>query len=231
MPDTPIDERRFTEREVREILKRAVEKVPSRALTNSEGLSLAALQAIGEEVGIDPARIEGAARSLVHGSGRDTNTLLGAPRILHVERKVAGTLTPDDTADILSRIRRIMGRRGEANEIHGTLEWTATGESGERSVTLSSRDGTTTIQSSANLTSAALGIYLPAGMMGFIASFAGLAKFIKSGTEFGLVLALVTLPVLWPVLRSIFRRISRSEAAKAQQMVEELANLIERRGR
>ena len=44
MADTPIDERRFTDREVREILKRAVQRGPSGALVKSEGLSLAELE-------------------------------------------------------------------------------------------------------------------------------------------------------------------------------------------
>ncbi len=55
MTDTPIDERRFTDREVHEILKKAVEKAPSRALATSEGMSLTELKAIGAEVGIDPS--------------------------------------------------------------------------------------------------------------------------------------------------------------------------------
>ena len=62
MADTPIDERKFTDREVREILKKAVERGPSGALAKSEGLSLTELKSIGEEVGIEPARLEDAAR-------------------------------------------------------------------------------------------------------------------------------------------------------------------------
>ena len=48
MSDIPIDERRFTEQEVREILKKTVERAPSRALVKSEGLSLADLKAIAQ---------------------------------------------------------------------------------------------------------------------------------------------------------------------------------------
>ena len=47
MPDTPIDERKFTDREVHEILKKAVARAPSQALVQREGLSLAELKAIG----------------------------------------------------------------------------------------------------------------------------------------------------------------------------------------
>ncbi len=230
MADTPIDERKFTEQEVHEILKKAVEKAPAGALVKSEGLSLAELKAIGGEVGIDPARLEDAARAIALGGGNRPNRILGGPTVLHFERKVEGELDPRDTTEILSRIRRTMGRQGEVNEIHGSLEWSDKSDSGERYVTLSSRDGTTTIRSSANLSQAAVVTYLPAGMLGLIASFAGLAKFAKSGSEVALILGLTVLPILYPILRTIFRKISGSESAKLQQVVDELARLTEGSG-
>ena len=227
MADTPIDERRFTDQEAHEILKKAVEKAPSRALVKSEGLSLAELKTIGGEVGIDPARLEDAARALTRGGGNRPNQILGGPTVLHFERKVEGELDPMDTSEILSCIRRTMGLQGEVNEIHGTLEWSAKGDTGERYVTLSSRDETTTIRSSANLTNAAVLTYLPVGILGLITSFAGLARFVKSGSEVALILGLAILPILYPILRTIYSKISGSESAKLQQVVDELARLTE----
>ena len=230
MADTPLDERKFTEQEVHEILKKAVEKAPSGALVKSEGLSLAELKAIGGEVGIDPARLEDAARAIDLGGGNRPNQILGGPTVLHFERKVEGELDPRDTTEILSSIRRTMGRQGEVNEIHGSLEWSDKGDVGERYVNLSSRDGTTTIRSSANLSQAAVVTFLPAGMLGLIMSFAGLARFVKSGSEIALILGLTVLPILYPILRTIFRKISGSESAKLQQVVDELARLTEGSG-
>lgn len=227
MADTPLDEKRFTDREVHEILKKAVERAPSRVLVKSEGLSLAELKAIGAEVGIDPARLEDAARSIALGGGNRPNQLLGGPTVLHFERKVEGELDPKDTTEILSRIRRTMGRQGEVTEIHGALEWSDKGESGERYVTLSSRDGTTTIRASANLTQAAVITFLPGGIVGFIATVAGFARFAKSGSEVALILGLTALPILYPILRTIFKKISGAESAKLQQVVDELARLTE----
>ncbi len=221
MADTPIDERRFTDQEVHEILKKAVEKAPSRALVKSEGLSLAELKTIGGEVGIDPARLEDAARAVALGGGSRSNPILGGPRT------VEGELDPEDTTEILSRIRRTMGRQGEVSEIHGSLEWSDKGDAGERYVTLSSRDGTTTIRSSANLYQAAVVTYLPAGIIGFITAFAGLARFAKSGSEVALIVGLTVLPILYPILRTIFKKVSGSESAKLQQVVDELARLTE----
>ncbi len=227
MADTPLDERRFTDQEVHEILKKAVEKAPSRALVKSEGLSLAELKAIGGEVGIDPDRLEDAAQAVALGGGKRPMRILGAPTVLNFERKVEGEFDPRDTTEVISRIRRVMGRQGEVNEVYGALEWSDKGESGERSVTISSRDGTTTIRSSANLTQAAVVTFLPAGILGFIMTFAGLARFVKSGSEIALLLALTGLPILYSITRTIFGKFSRSESAKLQQVVDDLARLTE----
>ena len=227
MADTPIDERKFTDQEVREILKKAVERGPSGALVKSEGLSLAELKTIGEEVGIEPARLEDAARAVALGAGNRGSRILGGPTVLNFERKVEREFDPEDTHQVLSLIRRTMGQQGEVSEIHGALEWSAKGEMGERYVTLSPRDGTTAVHSSSNLSNAAILTYLPTGLIGFFASIAGLAKFAKSGSEVGLILFFAIIPILYPILRTIFSKISRSESAKLQQVVDELARLTE----
>jgi len=232
MSDGALDERRFTDEEIREILRLAVEKAParertpSRSLVRSEGLSLSELKAIGEEVGIDPARLEDAARAVaVRGPRRPG--VLGAPTVLDFERKVKGEIDPQDTPELLSLIRRTMGLQGEVDEVHGSLEWSAKGDSGERYITVSSRDGHTAIRGSANLTNAAVLTYLPAGIMGFMASLVGLIKFVQDGSQVGLVLCLAVLPILYPVLRTIFSKIAGWEAARLQRAVNELARLTE----
>jgi hypothetical protein len=226
MPGTPIDERRFTDREVREILKKAVEGSPSRALAREEGLSLAELKAIGAEVGIDPDRLEDAARAVsrTDGGGRP-NALLGGALLLNHERKVEGELDSSDTPDVLALIRRIMGQQGEVDEIHGSLEWKYKGDSGERYVTVTPREGTTTLQASANLTNGAVVTYLPGGIVGFLASLVGFLSFARSGNEVGLIAGLLFLPILYAALRTIFGKLSKAESAKLQKVVDELARL------
>ena len=227
MSNTPMDERKFTDREVREILKKAVERTPSRALTRSEGLSLAELKSIAQEVGIDPARLEEAARSVVLTGGNPPNRFVGSPTVLTFDRKVQGEIGPQHTPEILARIRRIMGQHGEVDEIHGSLEWSSKGESGERFVTISSRDGTTTIQSSANLHQAAVVTFLPAGILGTVATTVGFIVAADSGNPLGMLFGLSVLPALYPFLRSIFRKVTQKETAKLQQVVEELGRLTE----
>ena len=130
MAETPVDERKFTDEEVREILKEAVKKAPSRALAKSEGLSLAELKSIGAEVGIDPSRLEDAARTITLRKSNQPNRFLGGPTILNFERKVAGEFDPDDTPEILSVIRRSMGQQGEVEEIRGLVHHLIRGSGG-----------------------------------------------------------------------------------------------------
>ncbi len=227
MADIPIEERRFTDEEIRAILKKAVEKSPSRALAKkSEGLSLAELKTIGEEVGIDPARLEDAARAVASGGANRSNALVGGPTVVNFERKVEAEFDPKQTPDILAVIRRTMGHQGEVDEIHGSLEWRAEGDIGARYVTLSPREESTTITSSANLTNAAVITYLPAGIVGGIASMIGLITFAKDGSLIGLILALTVLPVLYTVLRTIYGKISGTESAKLERVADELARLM-----
>lgn len=230
MAETPIDERTFTDEEVREILKEAVKRAPSRALAKSEGLSLAELKSIGAEVGIDPSRLEDAARTITLRKRNHPNKFLGGPTVLNFERKVEGVFDPEDTPEILSVIRRSMGQQGEVEEIRGSLEWSTKGEAGESYVTLSSRDGTTTIQGSSNLSGAAVLTYVLPGILGFITSLIGLIKFAKDGSEIGLIVCLTVLPILYPIVRALFRKISVAESAKLEQVVEELARLTEGSG-
>ena len=227
MADTPLDDRRFTDREVHEILKKAVEKSPSRALARSEGLSLAELKTIGAEVGIEPARLEEAARKVTRVGGRRPNWLIGGPTVLNVERTVDGEIDPSDTPQVLSVIRRVMGRTGEVSDIRGSLEWSEKGDSGERHVTVSSRDGSTTVSGTATLTNAVVLTYLPAGIMGIFGSVIGISQAAEADSSGGVFFFLLIIPVLYLILRTILGKISRSESARLEQVVDELARLTE----
>jgi hypothetical protein len=230
MTDTPLDERKFTEREVREILKKAVKNTPSRALAKGEGISLEDLKSIGEEVGIDPGRVEDAARAVALGGAERSHSLLGFPRILNFVRKVRGEVDPADVPEVLALIRKTMGQQGEADEIMGSLEWSSKGEAGERHVTLSSKDGLTSITSSANLTQLAIASYLPAGIVSTILSGAGFITAANNGNPPGMILSLLLVPAVLAIIRTIVGKVGASESAKLQMVVDDLARLVENPG-
>ena len=220
-----MDERRFSDAEVREILKRAVEKSTSKELAKREGLSRADLKTIGEEVGIDADRLEDAARSVALEGGGRRNRILGGPTVLNFERKVAAGFDRADTPEVLSLIRRTMGQQSEAGEFHGSLEWKSSGETGERCIMISSRDGITTIHGSGNLSQAVAVTSMVAGVIGLVASIIAFDVIVDSGSVVGLIALPVLLATFFWVLRGILRKFTRSESVKLQTTVDQLARL------
>jgi hypothetical protein len=227
MTKTPMpDERRFTDEEVREIIRRAVERPQAGAVARRDGLSLAELKTIGAEVGIDPARLEEAAQAVAAGDQSGAGAITGVPRTLYFERTVDGSIEASDTADVLSTVRRIMGHHGDVREIHDSLEWSTSGDAGTRHVTVTSKDGHTTIRTSANLTTLAVVSYLPAGVLGVIATTIGTVGFAESGSVLALLGGVSALPVLYGVVRGMLRRVTRSESAKLQRVIDDVAAMV-----
>jgi hypothetical protein len=58
-------------------------------------------------------------------------------------------------------------------------------------------------------------------------SMVGLIKYVREGSVIGLVLLLTVLPVLYPILRTVFAKIAKAEATKLGHVAEELAQLVE----
>lgn len=228
MAGTSLDQRRFDDDEIRRILETAVKQASARALGSGEGLTLAELKEVGREVGIPPERLEEAARALVVRREEGPVRLLGGPLVLRVERRVEGGFAPGDTPEVLSVIRRAMGHQGQVQERHGSLEWSEKGDVGDRYVSLSPRDGGTAIEGAANLSNAAVLTYVPAGSLGLIGSLVGLIKFVQDGSQVGLVVFLALLPLLYGVLRGVFRHIARAEERRLHEAVDELARLADR---
>jgi hypothetical protein len=122
-----MDERRYEEAEVAEIFQAAASPRTSRerSLAPEGGLSLAELQAIGSEVGIEPERIAEAAAGLdVGGGGVPRRTYLGMP--VSVGRTVDLPRAPTDREwDMLvDELRETFGARGTERSGGGLRAWT-----------------------------------------------------------------------------------------------------------
>ncbi|MEX0891535.1 MAG: hypothetical protein WEB88_05135 [Gemmatimonadota bacterium] len=219
-------EPRFSDRQVKEILRKAVEESPLARPRGSRGLSLTELHAIGAEVGIDPARLDHAVRAVTGPAAFRPNLVLGAPLRLSFERTVGGTPRPDRTAEMVALIRKGMGAHGEVSEVGGALEWSASGEVGKRHVTVAPREGGTAIYGTADLANAAVVTYLPAGILGTTVSLIGFFASANDGSVTGMLLFPLILPVLYLVLRTILQTITGREAERLHRVVDELAGFV-----
>jgi hypothetical protein len=131
--------RRYSDREVGIILQRALEPTaygehPEGA---DEGLSLVQIKEIAVEVGIDPARVEMAATSLLEPEAAPANLYAGIPTTLQLQTTLpARELDPERLPEILTLIRSVQHRQGVTGSEFGSLEWRARDALGARYVSV-----------------------------------------------------------------------------------------------
>ncbi len=146
--------RRYGEEEVGLILKRAAELQRQEPAGSGEGggLTLAELEEIAAEAGIDPRHLQRAAQEVdslavpLHGEGADR--LIGAPLVLKFERSLPGELPEDRFESLLPNIQDAVEGYGQPSLLGRTLTWQSTSPTSDRTlqVTASSRDGRTRIR-------------------------------------------------------------------------------------
>lgn len=126
--------RRYSDEEVRLLLKRAAElesqagTVPAR----TDGPTLADLEAIASEAGISPGLVRQAARELDSGGPSlpevrsPAETYLGAPLAIELERVVEGEASDAVLEQLLPSIQRAADGMGQPSLLRRTLNWQST---------------------------------------------------------------------------------------------------------
>lgn len=121
-----MTERRYGDEEVREILSLATASGTREQLlpTDSNGLTLDELQRIGQEAGIEPARIAQAAKSLdARGKPAPIRRSLGLP--IGLTRVVDLPRAPTDREweQLIAEFRTTFGARGQSTTSGGIRDW------------------------------------------------------------------------------------------------------------
>lgn len=218
--------RKYTEAELKAILAKAVQEEGAESQDGSDGLSLAEIKEIGAEVGIGAGSLERAARSMDPIRGRRQAALAGGLIEVAIERTADGDIESVPTGKILSVIRARMGTPGDLTQLKGLLEWRSSGELGHHVITLSSKDGVTTIDGMVDLRQAAILTHLPASFLGLIAAVVGFMIAANQGNEIGMLFSVGLLPAVMLATRTLYSRLWKSESRKLERVAEELAELI-----
>ena len=119
-------DRRYNEQEVAEIFGRAAasQQDATRALPPGEGMSLAELQDIGQQVGMTAEAVADAARSLDRREPRFRRRLLGLTtgvgRSVALERR----LSTDEWERLVVKVRETFDARGNVKSEGGLRQWT-----------------------------------------------------------------------------------------------------------
>ena len=119
-------DRRFSEAEAHAVFARAArrqEAVREADERARAGLTLAELQAVGAEVGIDPSHVEAAAWALDAGEPEPAATFLGVPERLHVVRTLPAP--PGDAAwvALVDALRQSFGHAGAVEQLGARRTW------------------------------------------------------------------------------------------------------------
>jgi hypothetical protein len=226
--------RRYTEKEVGLILRRATEMQGAEpSALDPTGLTLGELEDIAAEAGIDPVLLRQAANELhVHRPETLGSRLAGALLHVDIERVIEGELPWKRVEELVPTIQASVARQGTASAVGRTLTWTSRTEENAlaQQVVVSVRGGQTFIRNQESLGGLAAGLF--GGIMGGVGAGVGFGVGGALSTTLGLVAGLVALPLAtitgsYFLARAIFTaQVPRRQAA-AQSLVDRLAEQVE----
>ena len=168
MSDDP-GERQFSEREVARILKTAVVLQERRgAAAAARGLSLAQLEEIAAEAGLDPALVRQAVAELdgAAGPGDEVNPFLGAPHTIVVERVVSGVIDERASEALLDTVRSVSSEVGQVSTLGRAFGWRGRLRGAKTDVSVSPRETQTVVRVRVALDEVALGHFMVIGVVG-----------------------------------------------------------------
>ncbi len=229
------NDRDYDDKQVAMILRRATElqargpDSPGKA----GGLSLADLEEIAAEAGIDPRNIRRAVEELEGGdlASGDWSLLLGSALTLRAERHIDGEVPDSVFDDVLVEIQNAGLGHGQPSVVGSTLTWRAGGAQNTSSlqVTVSAREGRTEIWAEERRHQTAGGLF--GGVVGGAGVGIGLGVGLPIGLEalssplFAVIFPVVILGLTYGLARSIFRGTGKRKRAKLQRLVDKIAEL------
>ena len=181
-PSRDGDGRRYTDREVRLILKSAVE-LQQRASDDEEpsgGMSLAQLEQVAGEAGIDPSVLRQAAAALdADLPPEGGNRFLGAATEIVVERIVDAPLDEADFERLLAAIRAQTRHLGESSTVGRLFGWRGVVDGAKAEASVMPAGGRAQVRVRIELDEVALGHFMVKGTLfgggaGFAAAMAGM---------------------------------------------------------
>jgi hypothetical protein len=207
-PDGP----RYSEKQAGVILRRAVERAAAAGAAGSSGISLAEMERIAAELGIDPQHVRSAAAEV---SGRST------PGLVDLEQIVPAELSEEAWDLVLLELRRVFGNAGAASAVGRARTW----DIPNVHASLVSRDGSTKVHLMENHSSEiSLGWVMWVFFSLFVLLLAVLIGAKKGGPDQALINALIT----GGVSGAAFLGIRASVQSWQQRQQERIQGLLRR---
>jgi hypothetical protein len=223
MSKQPETERRYSDKELALILKLAAERQVSSSRTDEAGLTLAEIQQIAADAGIDPQHVTEAAAALEGQYGREWPSLLGAPTKYVFERTIGGKVPERELSDLIEVIRRVLGIQGEVSQVFDTVEWRGKDNMDRHTyVTIKSQQGQTKIKVFGHWWGPALLSYILTGAGGLLATI-GLVGSIGPTSPLGIGACIAAgIAGTYLTARTIWQYIARGSESKLRRLANQL---------
>jgi hypothetical protein len=214
----------YSEKEMALILKRAAELQEG---SDGQGVqrSLAQIQEIAAEAGIEPAYVAEAAAELERPVPRVG--WLGAPTRFHEERSVPGALSPNDLGDLLDRARAELGLHGEVHQVFDGVEWRARSALGAAILTIGPRAGGIRIALTTERIDQAVAIASGSVAIGLLSALGGVAIAINVTNNAVVASAIVAASAIAGTVvsaRALWHGVAERWRRKTRSVVEGLAS-------
>lgn len=227
--------RRYGDREVGLILKRATEIQDETPEPSGAGLTVRELEEIAVEAGIDAQHLRIAVAELDRGApaSRIATTLLGSSPTIALERVFQGEVPESVFERLLPDIQHFAVGQGVPSLFGKTLTWRSTTPQNTRSlqVTVSSRDGETQIRVEEQLHGLAGGLF--GGLVGGGGAGIGIGVGIGVGVDvlssvlFSVAFPLAAIGGAYALARTIFGTLVRRRKRALHQLMERLEQIVE----
>lgn len=231
----PVPARRYSEKEIGALLRRAAEIQASDPASRAAaaGLTLRELEEVAAEAGIDAECLRRAAAELEVGRAATLGArLAGAPLGFVLERRVPGELTPESFEALVPLLGQASPGQGSASAVGRTLTYTARSDSNTSSqqVLIAIRDGETMIRVEERLGGLAGAVF--GGVLGGVGGGVGFGF----GVPLGLALGGAALAAVFPAVvvggtyagaRALFAAQVRARRRRARELLERLAERVE----
>jgi hypothetical protein len=233
----PLPSRRYNEKEVADIIRRASELQQLETTSESStGLSLAELEQVAREAGLDPALVRRAATDLdTRVSDEQPSAFLGAPTALHLERTIDGEIPAEEYEPMVIEMQSRLGMVGSATTLGRSLQWTVQSADRHRAatrtvqITVTPRNGRTTIRIEERLGGLAGALF--GGLMGGLGGGSG---GIAAGIGLGALHSGFAFAGIWggviaasyALARTIYGRLGRRRGERLQELMGQLAEHV-----
>lgn len=220
-----MSDRRFTDKEVALILRRASELEDSRGEGSApgRGLSLTDLQEIAAEAGINPDLIGRAVAELEDRRSLDPVSLLGPTTVSREVRAVPNTVSEDTLAELIRLIDQEVEDQGTLQEVLGAVRWTGKSRFLSTQVSLEPSDDETLVRVEERYADALRGMLhgIPASY-GLILGLPIFLEGLNLGAPLSVVLAVATGAAGWALGDTIWRRLARKSRNRVGRLAEKL---------